>query len=94
MAQIPERAPNVEGRLEADPDVSLLRLNTCLRNGPLTDDKVLRWVRLQPWRRGVRSLLTVVNDPLEGRLKNEYRSRYTASLTSSIERYPIENGRR
>ena len=29
MAQIPERAPNVEGRLEADPDVSFMRFCTC-----------------------------------------------------------------
>ena len=29
MAQIPERNPNVEGQLEADPDVSLLHLCTC-----------------------------------------------------------------
>ena len=29
MAQIPERAPNVEGQLEADPDVSLMPHCTC-----------------------------------------------------------------
>ena len=29
MAQIPERAPNVEGQLEADPDVSLMHRCIC-----------------------------------------------------------------
>ena len=29
MAQIPERAPDEGGQLEADPDVSFLRLSTC-----------------------------------------------------------------
>ncbi|KAL2051991.1 hypothetical protein ABVK25_007683 [Lepraria finkii] len=54
MAQIPERTPNMEGPLEADPDLY---------------------------------------DGSDSSLGDEV-SKYTASLTSSIERYPIENGRR
>lgn len=54
MAQIPERAPDVGGQLEADPDLY---------------------------------------DGSDSSLGDEV-SRYTASLTSSIERYPVENGRR
>ena len=46
MAQIPERAPNVEGQLEADPDVSFCVFVLVLCNKLLTDDKALRWVRL------------------------------------------------
>ncbi len=42
MAQIPERAADVEGRLEADPDVSSCVLIHVLCNGLLTDDKALR----------------------------------------------------
>ena len=29
MAQIPERVPDEGGQVEADPDVSFLRLTTC-----------------------------------------------------------------
>lgn len=93
MAAIPERAPDQGGSIEADPDVSDHDFAPHHWHSTDRNSSTMGQTRvLETTCRCQTKPLSIIRDSRAN--SASHRSKYTASLTSSIERYPVENGRR